>query len=83
MLTIYALKGFDNFPEAHSFSVLGSKVGQDARSQGDLLVKVTLREAVVTQFKLRRMKILKVCIKYAEGVKLCDMVSAHLVCTDQ
>jgi hypothetical protein len=48
MLTVYAFKGFDNFPKAHSFAVLGSKMGEDARSESDLLVEVTFSKAVVT-----------------------------------
>jgi len=36
----------------------------------------------MAQFELRGMEILKICIEDAEGVKLRDMVSANLVCTD-
>ena len=57
-------------------------MGQDAGAQGDLFVEVTLIEPVVTQFKLRRVNILKIRIENAEGIELCDMVSAHLICAD-
>jgi hypothetical protein len=36
----------------------------------------------VAQFEFRGMKILKISVEDAEGVKLRDMVSANLVCTD-
>jgi hypothetical protein len=58
-------------------------VGQDAGSKRDLLVEVTLCEAVVAQFEFCGMKILKIRIEDAEGVKFRDVVSAHLICTDQ
>lgn len=83
ILTVYALKSFDYFPKAHSLSVLCGKVRQDAGTQGDLLVKVALSKSVVAQFELRGVKILKICIEDAEGVKLRDVVSAHLVCTNE
>jgi len=48
-LTVYALKSFDYFPKAHSFSVLCGKVRQDAGTQGDLLVKVSLLSIALNQ----------------------------------
>jgi hypothetical protein len=37
----------------------------------------------MTQFELRMMDVLEICIENAERVNFCDVVSAYLVCSDK
>jgi hypothetical protein len=46
------LELFIDVPEAHRLTLIGDVVGQNARTEGDLLVEITLGEAIVREFEL-------------------------------
>ena len=82
-LTVHPLEGLDDVTQRHCFSVLGSEVGEDAGAEGDLLIEVAFAEAVMAELELWRVDVGEIGIENAEGIKLGDMVAAHLICADE
>lgn len=58
-------------------------MGKDTGPKGDILLEVGLGEAIAAQLKLRGLDICKVGVEDSEGVELCNVVTPHLVCTDE
>ena len=81
--TVDTLAKFDDLPQRHRFTILRSKMGQDTGTKGDLLVQIALSEAISAEFELGRSCIAKICIHNAQWVQFSDMVTSHLVSTDE
>jgi hypothetical protein len=58
-------------------------VGQNARTECELLVEVALVEAIVAELQLRWPHIVEVSIQNAQWIEVCDVVTSHLVSTNE
>jgi len=56
---------------------------ENTRTESDIFVEVALSEAVATELELGWVDVGQVSIKYAERVKICLVVSAHLISTNK
>jgi hypothetical protein len=81
--TVDALALGDNLAEGHRVPAVLHEVREDAGSEGNLLVEVTLCKAVVAELKLGRRLALEVGVEDAERVQVGDMVAADLVCAHE
>ena len=79
VLTVYALANLDDLAERHRFPVLRSKVRKDTRPKSNLLVEVTLREAITAQLELRGMYRVQIRVKDAKGIQIGNVVATDLV----
>lgn len=48
-----------------------------------MFIEIALSETISAEFKLRRVFITEIGIKYTQWVKVCNMVTANLICTDE
>jgi hypothetical protein len=78
-LTVDPLTKVNDLTQLHRFAILCSEMRQDTRAKANILVKIALREAISTEFKLWRLSVCKVCIEDSKGVQISNMMSAHLV----
>ena len=83
ILTIDALQQLDDLSKGHRLTVLGGKVRENTRSEGNLFVKVAFGKAKVAKFKLWWYLCTEVCIHDTEWIQVSDVVASHLVGPDK